>query len=353
MRHSILYLCIALGLTFPAQAINIQMSYAFDTNNFFDPGTTNGTEARSALSAAAARFSEIITSSLDAVPAGSTSAGLNDWRISFSHPGTGNSFEVSTASDSFADDIVDAGGAPANLYDPSLGLAANTWILYAGGRSLSVAAEGGTGTGTNFSTVFEDSSSHLRRNWRSGSFDSTDLPVWGGAIGFDSDGSTNWHFHNETIPGAGEVDFYSIALREVGHALGLSGGWDEYKDLINSSDAFTGANALAALDSDNGTTGSTGIDIQGGTNRHFKDNTYDSLPFENGCIPAVGTDGMTLQDLLLEPVTNFSSTHRRFELTNVDVGALQDIGWEIIPEPSSTSLLVVSLSLVILRRRRG
>jgi hypothetical protein len=89
------------------------------------------------------------------------------------------------------------------------------------------------------------------------------------------------------------------------------------------------------------------------TNQHFKDNTYDSFPFDSGSAPAFGSDSNSLQDLLLEPVANFSETNSRFEATNVDVAVLQDIGWEIIPEPSSGSFLLFGLSVVILRRRKS
>lgn len=353
MRASSLYLCLFVVLTMPVRAITIQIQYDYDTNDFFDPGTTDGAEARAALSAAADRFSEIITTSLDAVPAGSTSGGFNDWRISFSHPGTGNAFEVSTANDAFSDDIVDAGGGAADVYDPTFALPADTWILYAGGQSLPNAAEGGTGTGTNFTTVFTDASSHLRRNWRGGDFASGDLPVWGGAITFDNDGSTNWHFDHETTPTLGEVDFYSIALHEIGHSLGLSSDWGEFTQHVNGSNQFTGPNALAALDADNGTTGTTGINLVSGTNLHFEEDTYDSFPFENGSTPAAGTSGKVLVDLLLEPVADFTASQPRIELTNAEVGALQDMGWEVIPEPSSAGLVLLASCGLALRRRRA
>jgi hypothetical protein len=33
----------------------------------------------------------------------------------------------------------------------------------------------------------------------------------------------------------------------------------------------------------------------------------------------------------MEPTANFTGTVKRFELTNVDVGALDDIGWDVLP----------------------
>jgi hypothetical protein len=37
------------------------------------------------------------------------------------------------------------------------------------------------------------------------------------------------------------------------------------------------------------------------------------------------------QDLLMEPTANFTGTIKRFELTNVDVAALKDTGWDVLP----------------------
>ena len=55
-----------------------------------------------------------------------------------------------------------------------------------------------------------------------------------------------------------------------------------------------------------------------------------------------------------DPVADFGGNQQRFELTNVDVAVLEDLGWDVIPEPSSMLLaLVGALALLVhLRRRR-
>ena len=345
-------LSLACGLaTLPvASAITIQISYDYDTNNFFNASTTDGAAARATLEKAAERFSEIITTSLDEVPAGSSSGGTTDWRVSFVHPGTGSTVELSTAANAASDDIVAAGGGVASVYDSSFSIAADTWILYAGGRSMAVAGEGGTGTGTNFTSAFTDGSSHLRRNWRSGGYDSSDLPVWGGAITFDNDGTTDWHYEYATSAPLGKTDFYSIALHEIGHALGLSSSWGEFSDLIDGSNEFTGMMTMMAYNADNGTA-EKGLRVVSATNEHFEEGTYDSKPFDDGSDPAPGTDPDALQDLLLEPNASFGLSKRRFEITNAEVGALKDIGWQVIPEPSSMLLLLLGVPCLLGRRR--
>ncbi|MDB4759280.1 hypothetical protein OAF99_02955 [Akkermansiaceae bacterium] len=68
MRFTALLFTICL----PLNALTIQIDYSLDSNNFFsasgNPGGANGaTKARSALEAAAARWSAIITQTLQPV----------------------------------------------------------------------------------------------------------------------------------------------------------------------------------------------------------------------------------------------------------------------------------------------
>lgn len=308
-----------------ALAINITVDYRYDSNNFF-----NTQQKKDALQAAANRYSGIITQSLFAstLSDGST----NDPRIGFTHPGTGvMDFQVSSATSAASDFLVtNAGAAAANEYRGPWSIAANEWILYAGGRPLSVAGVGGTGTGSNFDSVYLSGSSHLNRGFRS-SGSVNHLPVWGGAITFDSDGSTNWHFNPDTTPPAGSTDFYTIALHEIGHALGLSAQSTDW-DSLKSGSQFLGPQTVAAYNADNGTSLSSLSQVSS-TNRHFQDGIYDSRIFQNASPKLVATVGTgALQDLLMEPTANFTSTVRRFELTNVDVAALRDLGWSTVSQ---------------------
>ena len=198
-------------------AINITIDYVYDTNPFFDTQVK-----KDALQAVADRYSSIITTSLSAV---SLMNDTIDPRIGFSHPGSGASWDVSPAT-STADDAIFAATNPQDVAEEYRGpwsIAADDWILYAGGRSISSAGIGGTGTGFNFSSVFADGSSVLNRGFRAmGNFMDDDLPVWGGAISFDNDGGTTCHFDHMTAAPSGSTDFYSIALHEIGHVLGMS-----------------------------------------------------------------------------------------------------------------------------------
>lgn len=318
---------LALGLLStaqPAGAINITIDYRYDSNDFFDPATTSGQQARAALQAAASRFSEIITTSLGAVNLNDDNL---DARIGFTHPGTGASWDVSGAVSSNTDALAQVpNGSAAEEYRGPWSIAADEWILYAGAQSIGSAGFGGTGTGLNFTTTFSDGDSVLNRGFRStGSVNN--LPVWGGAITFDNDGDRTWHFDHTTVAPLSTLDFYSIALHEIGHVLGLSTNWLEWPE---TNSAYTGSEAIAAYNADNGTSLST-LNLQGSSDAHFQDGIYDSNIFSGASPNLVGTVGLdSPQDLLMEPTANFTLSLRRFELTNVDVAALRDIGWQTI-----------------------
>ena len=342
-RHWILGLVLFPWVIGTAHGINITIDYQYDTNNFFSAA---GSQA--ALQAAADRYSAIITSTLGAVSLVDDST---DARIGFTHPGLGGGWDVSSAVSQATDAL--AGTAVAEDYRGPWSIAADEWILYAGGRSLSSAGVGGTGTGLNFTSVFNDGNSVLNRGFRpSGS--SSNLPVWGGAISFDNDGGVNWHFNHTTAAPSGTTDFYAIALHEIGHVLGLSTSWMEWSQ-HSSGGTFSGPNAVAAYNADNGTAVASLNEVST-TNPHWEDGTYDSFIFASGSPNLTGTVGSgVLQDLLLEPTANFIFPGlRRFELTNVDVAALQDVGWSVIPLPPALALfLSASIALGAIGTRRG
>jgi hypothetical protein len=311
-----------------ARAIDILIDYRYDTNNFF-----NTDEKKDALKAAADRYSRVITTNtLIGVAMANDSV---DPRIGFTHPGNGQSWQVSAADSQSTDSIVAAGGVAANHYRGPWSIGANQWILYAGGRDLvDSLGVGGTGSGTNFiEAVFENETSHINRGFRATSV-SGNLPVWGGAISFDSvlSPGNSWHFDVNTPAPNNTFDFYSIALHEIGHALGLSASnWIDWNQFTPGTQ-FTGPLARAAYASDNGTSVPPGLALESASDEHWNDAMYDSRIFANGIPNYAGTAGAgNLQDLLMEPVANTTASIKRFELTNVDVAALDDIGWSVLP----------------------
>ncbi|MEM1211068.1 MAG: matrixin family metalloprotease [Planctomycetota bacterium] len=344
-----------------AHAIEIVMDYSLDSNNFFDPSTADGLAARTAMQAVADRYSRIITSSLGAAEIND----VNDARIGFINPSTGSSIQISGAASAASDSLIGIGAAEADIYLPGgRTFEADTLTIFAGATSLGAAGLGGSGSGQNITTVFDDPNSHLNRGFNVGS---GSLPTWGGFVSFDI--GRDWNFSLDTATVLGQSDFYSIAMHEVGHVLGLAIDVSDFTDDV-TGDQYFGPNTIAAANADNGTS-LTDIDLVAANNLHFADNdgngstipadpdAIQSFIFELGDPNLVGTVGLgTLQDLLMEPIQNTffnlsdpTQSITRTELTNVDVASLQDVGWTVIPEPSSGLLVMTGIALLARRRR--
>lgn len=308
---------LALALSNCASGLELVVDYTYDSQDFFsDP------IRREAMEAAAARYSRVITSTLLAV----TPERNGGWRINFEHPGTGDPWEISTAA-SVATDQIAPFASPADEYGFP-GLEQDQMILFVGGRELDSAGKGGTGTGLNFTSVFDDLEGHLHRGLISNSTVDTagDLPVWGGAITFDID--RDWHFDLDVASTGTATDFYSIALHEIGHVLGLGTSWNQWQDLVEGQ-YFVGENGVDAFNQDNGTSNRRLL-LQSTADPHWANGRQQSYLFPYGQPISTGTVGNELQNLLIEPSADFTPTLRRFELTNVDAAALVDIGWSIL-----------------------
>ncbi len=151
---------------------------------------------------------------------------------------------------------------------------------------------------------------------------------------FDTDTllEDNWHFDHTTGVASGKSDFYSVALHEVLHSIGV-GTSESWNDLVVSGTDWTGAEV-------NALTGSgTGI-ISGG---HF----------DFGLMSTRITDGMA-QEVVMDP--NITVGTRKY-LTAIDVAALRDIGFvnaavTAVPEPSTFLAMGLFATGAWVRRRK-
>lgn len=287
-----------------ASAITLQFDYTYDTNNFFD------TQAKkNVLEAAGAFFSNVIQDDLTAITSGSGGA----FNANFSNPADGSSTTINNFS-----------------------VPADTLIVYAGGRSitgstLGIGGPGGFGISSATQAFLDNAVSRGEGDGTQSATNgstATDFAPWGGSITFDS--GANWYFDPDLSTSADVMnnDFYSVALHELGHLLGI-GTSDSWNNLISGSD-FTGAASSSVFGS--------------------------NVPLENAGHWLDGTTGLVngvSQEAAMDP-SILVGTRKVF--TDLDLAGLTDVGWEVavVPVPAAVWLFASGLmGLVVTTRRRA
>jgi hypothetical protein len=334
-----------------ALLVNLDFTYDNANGGFFAANSI----AKNAVLAAAADLSAAINPSLASLQThvytgttGTTQATIN-WSLSFRHPVTGATVTLETFN--FAADALTIyvgmrplsgtllgeggpGGAGISVsgtgnaaqWDSALDkaeLSSNTAMLRGGGPTIGRfddALQFGTAPG-NYSVAHGAAVGSLSLDSDSdnnGSADSTALL------------NSYWHFDHTTAVDPGKNDFYSTALHEMIHAIGIGSSltWDSLRSGTN----WLGANAAAA----NGGSG-TGLLEQNGDH------------IASGKMSPRLLDGM-LQEVAMDPTI---TTGTRKYLTELDAAFLRDIGYAAVPEPSASLLLGISAGLLGLRQRRG
>lgn len=291
--------------TYTQGALNIEFDYSYDIGGFFTA------PRKSVLESAASFYEAQIADTLDAI----TPGGANHWTIEFYSPSDGTTTTVADTT-----------------------ISANTLKLYVGARSLGggtlgVGGYGGVAGGSGSGAFVTAVSTRGETGATGSSTTATDFAPWGGSIAFNSD--STWYFDSDPSTDesfVGQNDFYSVALHELGHVLGLGTAlsWTHY---VNGSHQFTGPTATTVHG------GNVPLETD---DSHFQDGLGSYLP-----------GGITPQDAALDPTI---TTGTRKRVTELDLAALKDIGWEIasIPEPSSVVLFGLGgVGLFTLLRRRA
>lgn len=368
----------------PATRGEIVLDFSDDlaADNFFGMATTESMQARAAVLKAASDISDVLNATLDPIStyqaqgtatsaSGSTTATFNGG-IGYTNPSNGD-FELFSPATLVQDEIrvfvgariLSNPGAPADTINNVLGqggpggsgggagssttngnaslpqavaqMEANANALFGrGGNGPIITTTTGALGGIPFSVEFTSTLGNL---W----FDSdTDND---GDVDTPTELSTFWHFDSTsaTVPN-NRIDFYSVALHEILHAIGIgtAGSWDAlvspFVDSMTPRD-WAGANVIALAGSGSGLiTASPGC-------------------IQNGTTSVRLSDGVA-QEVVMDPNISFG---QRKELTRLDMAFLQDIGWanassdlqpSAIPEPAMASLLSLTMLLAATRRRR-
>jgi hypothetical protein len=282
LRPASLLLC-GLITSLPAGAMTLQFDYSFDTSNFFAD-----TQRRNVLEAAGSYFSNLITDSLTAI----TSGGINVFNPSLFNPANPS--------------------AALNL--TSVSIAADTVRVYVGGASLAgnTLAVGGPGgySASGFQNFLDNIEQRGQVGATSGA-NAVEFAPWGGAVSFNSNSS--WYFDSNvaTDESFSGFDFYSVALHELGHVLGIgtAASWDA---LVNGS-LFTGAASVAEFGSS--------IALSG-DGAHWASGTQSSSDFG-------------LRETAMDPDI---AAGQRKRFTDLDRAALDDVGWTLAATPTPTSV---------------
>ncbi len=274
--------CLSLGLLVaitaaPARAVTITFDYRFDSVGFF----SSNPQAIEALEAAGRVFEHRLTDSLAAIMPN----GQNTWSMYFHRP--------------------DTDGLGQWVANPSV--PADTLWIFIGARDLPTGVLGEASSGgyaaSGFAPWFELLDTRGQTN--AVGANATDFGPWGGAITFDLDGDgSGWHLDRHTAVASGTSDFYSVALHQLAHLLGI-GIAESWNRLVVGS-YFVGSEAVAAH-------GNAPVPLADGG--HWADSvtsTFQGWSQEAAMTPAlaVGT---------------------RKHMTDLDWAAMADIGWELAP----------------------
>jgi len=288
----------------------VDFDYTTDTSDFFASGGT----ARASLEAAGNFFEQYLFDDLNSiVDDGNT---FTTWSLDYTHPATGNSasaLELSVAADSIT------------IFVGARDL---------GGSTLGQAGPGGfsvTGTQAFLDNLYSRGEGTANQAAVDGASANETAP-WGGSLAIDSD--STWNLDHTASPSAGENDLYSVILHEIGHVLGM-GIADSWDNLINASDEFTGTVSVAEHGGN--------VPLQS-THGHWAAGTTSTVFLTS-----------TSQEAAMDP--NITVGTRKV-FTDLDMAGLDDIGWDVNPEPSTfvlTGLGILGAAAIrrFRRRRRG
>ncbi len=284
------------------QAFEISIDYAHDATDFFGAGNPDGavagSQARLALEAAADYFSATLDDNFSSIePPAPFSSSVSDgvatwqWSLHFNDPTTGA--QTTLVDQTFAAGEYRIYAGARDLSSPTVGLGGP------GGFQVSSGSNGGGFTSDEINQITTSFFDTVQQRGQTSGF-----ARWGGTMTFDNVDSV-WHYDHKSLPSSGQNDFFSIALHELGHSLGL--GTSEDWEALVTGELFNGPVSMAEFG------GPVPLDCTGGCG-HWAD---DTTSFVGGLPQATAMSPSIL-----------NGTRKVF--TDLDVAGLKDIGWDIL-----------------------
>ena len=201
-----------------------------------------------------------------------------------------------------------------------------------------------------------------------GPFNGPHISMEFGNAYIDGAGS-EFYFGTDGAVAGGQFDFASVAMHEVVHGLGLVSlvqGNGAFNDLgfpgvnfphiydhfiydpVNNKTLAQMTNAERAVAIKSGKlvwNGANAVAANGGV----MPSIYSPNPYAPGSSISHWDEG-TYPNELMTPFLDFGQSIHSF--SPITLGALQDIGWEVTPEPGTLMLVGVVIGVVVIRRRR-
>ena len=278
-RALLLLLIILSGASPATLALQIQIDYSLDNNGFFDPSTQQGQSARKTLESVADYFSGLLTDQFTKIE----SVNQNQFTAVFQHPSDNYFVEM-----------------------PQLTIPEDTIIIFAGARDLRDSLLGYAGVGGYIAQGHSDFVKNIANRGQTKithGDKADDFAPWGGYLSFDL--YANWYFDDDLntsdVP-AKQFDFYSNALHEFGHLLG-----------IGTSDVWFRKTAYSYFEGDKTSLQFNDLVPLDETKEHWAQDVKNNV------------SGKT-QTASLTPALK---PGERKQFTQLDIAALEDIGWEI------------------------